>query len=132
MGNNESILLVDDDPAVLRIEKQLLECLGYEITACSDSLQALTAFENDPYRFDLVMTDQIMPKLTGDTLARRLIDIRPEIPVVICSGMKETLERETLQQMGIKAILYKPINRKALADTLRSALGTVQRPSKML
>ncbi len=124
VGGNEHILFVDDEPALVDMGKQMLERLGYRVTAAGGSARALELFRKDPGAFDLVITDMTMPQMTGDALAAELMAIRPEIPVVICTGYSERISQESALEAGIKALIYKPITRSDLAATVRSVLDT--------
>ena len=118
----EWILLVDDEAAVVRLEKQMLERLGYRVTAHINSLEALADFRNDPGRFDLVLTDMTMPNMTGEQLAKKLKRIRPSIPVAICTGFSERLSKEKAVDMGIDRFLMKPVARSEMAHMVRELL----------
>ncbi len=126
-GGNERILLVDDEPALVEMAGQMLERLGYRVTAATGSFQALELFREDPDGFDLVITDMTMPRMTGDVLAAELMALRPDIPVVICTGYSERISKESALAAGIKALIYKPITRKELAATVRSVLDIYPR-----
>jgi len=104
------------------MEKQVLERLGYHVLPFTDSTEALGAFKADPDKFDLVITDMAMPKLPGDKLAVELINIRPDIPIVLCTGFNEALTEEKILSIGIKALLMKPVRIKELAGKLREIL----------
>ena len=118
----ERIMVVDDERSIVRLLRQMLEGLGYTVTAREGSLDALTAFSRAPDRFDLVITDMTMPNLTGDKLARRIREIRPEIPVIICTGFSDRISPETAEAEGVTACLIKPIPRADLARAVRRAL----------
>ena len=118
----ERILLVDDEPAAARLEKLMLERLGYEVTSRLSSLEALEAFKAHPRAFDLVLSDMTMPGMTGDRLARELMAIRPEIPVILCTGFSERISEEKAEALGIKGFLMKPVLKSALARMVRKVL----------
>jgi CheY-like chemotaxis protein len=124
IGGSERILLVDDEILVIQMGRQMLERLGYEVTSRSSSLEAYELFEKAPDQFDLVITDMTMPELTGDRLAEMITGIRPEIPVILCTGYSNRLDPDTIAQVGIRAILYKPLVKNELADTIRKVLST--------
>jgi PAS domain S-box-containing protein len=124
IGGSEHVLLVDDEALVIQMGHQLLERLGYGVTSRSNSLEALKLFEQDPDRFDLVITDMTMPDLTGDQLAKMITRIRPEIPIILCTGYSNRLDQKFIAGAGIRAILYKPLVKNELADTIRSVLST--------
>ena len=123
---NESILLVDDEQAIITMEQQVLERLGYRVTARTGSIEALEAFRAGPDRFDLVLTDMAMPNLSGDKLAAELIRIRPDIPILICTGFSETMTEEKIQSIGIRGLVLKPIIVKDLAKKIREILDGVR------
>jgi signal transduction histidine kinase/ActR/RegA family two-component response regulator len=118
----ERILLIDDEEQIINIEQQILERLGYKVTSKTDSEEALAEFAVQPELFDLVITDMTMPKMNGDQLARRLMDIKPEIPVILCTGFNETITEEKALAMGIVKFVMKPIVKDKLASTIRAVL----------
>jgi CheY-like chemotaxis protein len=113
---------VDDETGIITMEKQMLERLGYHITSRTSSLEALEAFRSAPGKFDLIITDMAMPKMTGDKLSAELIKIRPDIPILLCTGFSETMPEEKAVSMGIKGFLMKPIVMKDLALMVRAVL----------
>ena len=118
----ESILLVDDQDIIVQMEKQMLERLGYHVTARSSSADALEAFRANPEKFDLVITDMTMPNMTGDKLAGELNKIRSEIPVILCTGFSEMMSKEKTEALGIKGFLMKPVVTKNLSRMIRKVL----------
>jgi CheY-like chemotaxis protein len=118
----ERILFVDDEAAIVEISGEMLEDLGYDTVTQTDAIQALNLFKSDPNRFDLVITDMSMPRLSGLEFAAEIIALRPEIPVVICTGFSSRLNEEEARQLGVRAFLLKPILRNQLAQTIRSVL----------
>ncbi|MGB5747576.1 MAG: ATP-binding protein [Desulfobacterales bacterium] len=123
----ERILLIDDEDQIINIEQQILERLGYQVTPKTDSEEALEEFAAQPDRFDLVITDMTMPKMTGDQLARRMMRIKPQIPVILCTGYNEAISEEKALAMGIDMFVMKPIVKDVLASTIRKVLDN--RPS---
>ena len=121
-AGQERILYVDDEPALVGIAKQILERLGYQVTTRTSSLEALELFKAKPDRFDLVITDMTMPNMTGDKLSRELMQIRPDIPVIICTGYSERISEEKVKVMGIRAFAMKPLIMADLAKTVRNVL----------
>jgi PAS domain S-box-containing protein len=119
---SEKILLVDDEEAVMRMERQILQRLGYRVDAYISSVAALEAFRADPGAFDMLLTDMAMPNLTGDLLAKAVREIRPDLPVVICTGFSERINPEKAAAIGIGGFLMKPLVRADLARTLREVL----------
>ncbi|MFO7709839.1 MAG: response regulator [Desulfobacterales bacterium] len=118
----ERILLVDDEEQIVSMEKQVLEKLGYQVTACSGSAEALTVFSSRPDQFDLVITDMTMPHMTGESLAQKLMGIRPGLPVILCTGYSEMITEEKAATMGIRKFVLKPVIKDELAAAVRSAL----------
>ena len=119
----ERILLIDDEQPLVEIGKQMLERLGYKVDTRTSSIEALNLFKADPHRFDLVITDIVMPNMTGDKLADEMIGIRPDIPIVLCTGYSEKFTRRDASDMGIEAFLMKPLVMQDLANTVRQALS---------
>lgn len=119
----EHILLVDDEIMLGEMIRNLLERLGYKVTLYASSLEALAAFRDQPELFDLVITDQTMPEMTGIDMARRMLQIRPDIPIILCSGYSNLINEETAKAAGIKAFALKPLSRSQLAQLIRASLG---------
>jgi PAS domain S-box-containing protein len=120
----ERILLVDDDAAIAQIEKKMLERLGYQVTSRVSSLDALEAFKANPYAYELIVSDMTMPNMTGDQLARAVLAIRQDIPVVICTGYSEWIDPEKAEVMGIKGFLMKPVLLPEMAKMVRNVLDS--------
>jgi CheY-like chemotaxis protein len=127
-GGKEHILVVDDEPLLLQMMKQMLEGLGYTVTAQSNSIDALTKLGNHPEMYDIVITDMTMPHMTGNKLAQRLLEIKPEIPVVLCSGFSETITENEARPRNIRAFLTKPLTTAQIASTIRGILDREQVP----
>ncbi len=121
-GGIEQILLVDDEEAILTMEKRMLERLGYQVASCTSSLEALEVFRSSPDKFDLIITDMAMPNMPGDKLSAELIKIRPGIPILLCTGFSETMSEEKATFLGIKGFLWKPIVMKDLAHKIHEVL----------
>ena len=119
---NECILLVDDERELVEMEKRILESLGYSVTSRVSSIEALELFRAKPDQFDLVITDQTMPNMTGDKLTGELRRIRPDIPVILCTGYSELISSERAKALGISKFLMKPLNMIALSDAIREIL----------
>jgi len=122
VGGTERILLVDDEEGVINMGKRMLAYLGYQVTCHTSSLDALKAFQENPDGFELVITDMEMPNMTGDKLSVELTKIRPDIPVLLCSGFSETMTREKAASLGIKDFLLKPISIKILSQKIREVI----------
>jgi len=118
----EVILLVDDEEVMVDVTKQILDRLGYEVIAKTNSVDALEAFQDEPGKFDLVITDQVMPNMTGTQLAEKLISIRPDILIILCSGFPENVTPEQLESIGVKEFILKPITRQEIAKIIRRVL----------
>ena len=119
---SESILLVDDDKKVAFMEQHMLEKLGYHVTCYLKSPEALEAFKRSPKEFDLVITDLTMPGLTGYQLAEKISEIRPEIPIVLCTGYGEHINKKQYDLKGIKGFLNKPVALKDVSHLIRDIL----------
>ena len=120
----ERIIFVDDEELLVEWGQAVLERLGYTVTALTDSTEALKLFSVDPSRFDLVITDQTMPKLTGLNLARKLLTIRNNIPIILCTGHSDSTSPEKAKEAGIKEFLIKPLGKQQLAAVVRRVLDT--------
>ena len=118
----ETILLVDDEASIVRLEQMMLERLGYRVISRASSIDALKAFRADPDAFDLVITDMTMPNMTGDRLAREVRSIRPGIPVIICTGFSVKMDAQRAAAMGIKGFLMKPVIKSEMARLIRKVL----------
>jgi PAS domain S-box-containing protein len=121
-GGHESILFIDDEPALNEIAKNILERLGYRVTSTARSSEALDLFIAYPSRFDLVVTDMTMPDITGAKLAKKLLSIRKDIPIILCTGYSEHITEEKARKIGIRKMLMKPLEIKELAHTIRKVL----------
>lgn len=118
----ERILLVDDEEQIILSARQMLEDLGYDVTSRTNSVEALELFVRQPDKFDLVMTDQAMPNMTGAELAKRLIGIRPETPIILFTGFSEVISEDKARAIGIREYVMKPVVMRDLAETIRKAL----------
>jgi CheY-like chemotaxis protein len=121
---SERVLLVDDEPPILEMIRRMLEGLGYAVTSAEDGTDALALFCADPHRFDLIFTDMTMPRMTGERLAREVKAIRPDMPVIICTGFSENMNPDRSRELGLSGCLLKPILRSDLAAAVRSALDS--------
>ena len=119
---SEHILLVDDEEAVCAMGKAVLGRLGYIVTTHSRSNEALAAFAENPARFDLVISDQTMPGLTGIELARQLLAIRPELPIILCTGFSNQIDEASAKVIGIRELAVKPINLVTFGNLVRKVL----------
>jgi PAS domain S-box-containing protein len=121
-GGAEHILFIDDEQDIVELADEMLTALGYRVTATHMSQQALEIFENAPRDFDLVITDRTMPKMTGLELAGHMRVLRPEMPIILCSGYGLDLAEESIRNRGINAALIKPLNFQNVAETIRTVL----------
>jgi PAS domain S-box-containing protein len=119
---HERILLVDDEIALTALNQAILKGLGYEITARTSSIEALEAFRAQPDWFDLVITDFTMPHMTGEQMARELLRIRPDIPIILCTGHSERIDKEKAMAVGIREYIMKPVALRDLAVAIRRVL----------
>lgn len=123
-GGNESILYIDDEEDLASLGKEFLEDMGYQVTAMSDSIAALQTFRSNPEKFDLVVTDQTMPGLNGQELAIEMAKIAPQVPVVLCSGLKLSLDSLDAPTHSIREILLKPEVFEKLPEVIRRILDS--------
>jgi len=121
-GGSERILFVDDEKMLVDIGQQALQRLGYDVVSRTSPIEALELFKAKPDFFDLVITDKTMPGITGDVLAKELMSIRPNLPVIICTGYSQTIDHERAKQIGIKAFVMKPILINEIATAVRKVL----------
>jgi PAS domain S-box-containing protein len=121
-GGWERVLLVDDEEALVEMARELLEEIGYQVTSKTGSVEALELFRSDPNSFDLVITDQTMPEMTGLELTRELMAIRPGIPVILSTGFSHAVEAADAKKAGIRAFMMKPLTKGELARTVRKVL----------
>lgn len=119
---NERILLVDDEAALVEVGTAILTSLGYHVTARTSSIEALEVFRARPYGFDLVITDVTMPNMRGDHLARELLKIRSDVPIILCTGFSEIISEEKAKSLGIRKLVMKPLFRNHLAREIRKIL----------
>ncbi len=121
-GGNEHILFVDDEEELTHLAEYILGKLGYKVDVRSSSVEALKAFKNNPKKYDLVITDMNMPKMTGDQLAKNIIAIRRDIPIILCTGFSEIIDEKQAKAIGINEFVYKPLVKKEFAKVVRKAL----------
>ncbi|MBW1608105.1 MAG: response regulator [Deltaproteobacteria bacterium] len=120
---DETILLVDDEEDVLEMMHLMLERLGYRVFSKTSSIEALEEFHREPEKFDLVITDQTMPKMTGMELIQKLMHIRSDIPIILCTGFNEKITEDNTKRLGIDALISKPVRVKEVALTIREVLN---------
>jgi PAS domain S-box-containing protein len=122
-GGRERILFVDDEEMLVEMSQGLLEKVGYEVVTTTSSIEALSLIRNDPSKFDIVITDQTMPDMTGITLAQEILGLRPDIPIILCTGHSESVSSERARNIGIREFLMKPLTKRELAGAIGRALG---------
>lgn len=128
MGGQERIMVVDDEPDILEVLQRALRNQGYKVEAFGDSRKALQAIKDRPQEFDLLFTDQTMPGLTGAGLAREALMVRPDLPVVLCTGFSESIDQEQALDLGVREFVMKPVLMADLARAVRRALDGGARP----
>lgn len=119
----EKILFVDDEEPIVEVGQLMLQNLGYTVTAVTSSTQALETFRASPHDYDLVVTDLTMPQMTGDSLAKKMLEIRDDIPIILCTGYSENMDEGFTHRAGIRRFLKKPISMQELAHTIRTVLN---------
>ncbi len=129
IGGKETILVVDDEPAIVDVVHAALTGFGYCVESFSDPLAALSRFLERPARFDLVITDQSMPGLSGTEFARRIRDVRPGLPLILISGFGEMLDEAAIRQAGVTSVLAKPQRMSDLREVVRDLLDQANGPS---
>ncbi|HVO66677.1 MAG TPA: PAS domain S-box protein [Syntrophales bacterium] len=121
-GGDECILFVDDEEALVSLGKDMLSSLGYKVTIRTSSVEALELFRNNPNSFDIVITDMTMPNMTGIELAQELLRIRPDTPVILCTGFSEAITPDRAKGLGIKDFVMKPVVKNQIASAVRKVL----------
>jgi len=122
-GGNERILVVDDEAKIAKLEQEVLKTLGYQVTAATSSVEAWQMFKGNPENFDLIITDMSMPLMSGIELATKIIELRKDMPIILCTGYSEIINKEQAKAMGICEYLMKPVATDSLATAIRQALG---------
>ncbi|MGD0229026.1 MAG: GAF domain-containing protein [Syntrophorhabdales bacterium] len=120
---HERVLFVDDEEAIVEMGRELLEELGYRVTTRTSSVDALAALKTDPTAYDLIMTDQTMPEMTGLELVRKVLALRPDMPVILCTGFSHLVNADQAKAAGISAFVMKPLTKREIARTIREVLG---------
>lgn len=122
LKGDERILFIDDEFSIVRLQKRSLEKFGYIVIGETDALHAMELFKSDPEHFDIIITDMTMPKICGDELARKIKKIKPDIPIVLCTGFSEKIDVQKTADMGLAGFLMKPVDSKRLAIEIRKVL----------
>jgi PAS domain S-box-containing protein len=120
----ERILFVDDEESIVDLVRKMLNRLGYIVTTRTDGLEALKVFLEQPDQFDLVITDMLMPNMTGAKLSRELMGICPDIPIILCTGFSELINEEKAKEMGIREFIMKPLIMSEMARVVRRVLDS--------
>jgi len=122
-GGSETILFVDDEESMVDLNRQRLERLGYQVKSTTKPVEALEWFRADPDQFDVIITDMTIPRMTGDRLTKEILTIRPEMPVIICTGYSERMSAKKAEALGVSKYIEKPIDLRNLASALREVLN---------
>ena len=121
-GGSERVLFVDDEESMVNLNRQRLERLGYQVKSTTKPEEALEWFRADPDQFDVLITDMTMPRMTGDRLAKEVLEIRPHMPVIICTGYSERMSAKKAEALGARKYIEKPIDLRNLASAIREVL----------
>jgi CheY-like chemotaxis protein len=119
---DENVLFVDDEKVIVDIGGNTLERLGYSVIGKTSSKEALEIFRSQPDHFDLVITDMTMPNMTGMEFAEKLLQIRSDIPIILCTGFSDRVMQEKARSMGIREFINKPISPRGLGESVRRVL----------
>jgi nitrogen-specific signal transduction histidine kinase/CheY-like chemotaxis protein len=122
-GGSEHIMIVDDEESIRMAISEFLEDYGYRTTVFENGAQALAAFKENPEKYDLVFTDMTMPEMTGDILVKKLLKIRNDIPIILCTGYSEKIDESKALKAGVKFFIQKPVSNRKLDETIRKALS---------
>jgi DNA-binding NtrC family response regulator len=115
-------MIVDDEPSIANLAARILARLNYKPLALTNAAAAAIAFETTPEAFDLLITDLTMPHLTGLDLARRVLAVRPGLPIILCTGHRSVEQESEFSALGIRMVLNKPFRTEALAQAIHDAL----------
>lgn len=122
LTGSERVLFVDDEEMLAQAGKAMLEHLGYTVTSKTSSTEALEFIQNDPHGFDLVITDQAMPIMPGSEFAKQLLEIRPDIPIILCTGYSSKVDKEKALEIGIREFAFKPLDKREISLLIRKVL----------
>ncbi len=120
----EHILLVDDEYKIVAMEKEMLEDLGYKTTIRTGSIDALEAFKSNPDQYDMVISDMTMPNMNGADLATNILNIRPDTPIILCTGFSDKIDPESAAAIGVRKLMMKPVSIEQLAQVIREELDS--------
>lgn len=126
----ERIIVVDDEPMNVMLLENMLQSLGYSVVGFHNSEDALVTMQLDPSRYDLLISDMTMPNVTGEQLARSILKLRPEMPIILCTGHSESLDKKAAKTLGIMDYIAKPLSLKTLAESVRSCLDASKNKGK--
>jgi DNA-binding NtrC family response regulator len=127
LKGKERILFVDDEIFIVDVYREILEKYGYRVTGESSPHEALVFFRSHPDDFDLIITDMTMPHMTGDELIKEIHAIRPGMPVIICTGYNDWLDKDVISELGVRDAIKKPVGAKQLVETVRNVLDKCER-----
>jgi len=119
---DERIILIDDEVSILRLGHQRLERLGYKVESTTSPIEALNLFRSQPEKFDLLITDLTMPKMTGDQLVKEILNIRPDLPIILCTGFSERIDEKKSKEIGVADYIEKPLDKRDFAFRVRKVL----------
>jgi signal transduction histidine kinase/ActR/RegA family two-component response regulator len=122
VGGREHILFVDDELPLTNLVSRMLSKIGYHVTTCNHPADALTLFRHHPEQFDLIISDVTMPEMGGHEMAREMLKIRPDLPVLLCTGHSESITEKIASNIGVRALMYKPLVQYELSSTIRNVL----------
>jgi CheY-like chemotaxis protein len=120
---------VDDEESLVKLGHQMLETLGYKVTSLTSSREALDRFKINPGKYDLVITDYTMPQMTGFDLTREILSVKPDVPVILCTGFSEQVSDEQASTIGVKRVIMKPLPIREVAETIREVLDMNETPT---
>ena len=118
----ERILFIDDEESLVKLGQRMLNQLGYSVETKRDPIEALALVRSEPDRFDLIITDMTMPQMTGDKLAKEILSIRPDMPIILCTGFSEKIDDKKAQALGIRKYIEKPLSSSDLSIAIRKVL----------
>ncbi len=127
-AGSANVLLIDDEISLLETGGRMLESLGYSVTSFQDSEQALAEFRKNPREYDVVISDMTMPRMTGKTLASELLRIRPDLPIILCTGYSDLISEAECEEIGIRKLIMKPYKKKEIAQAIDEAINKKQLP----
>ena len=125
-GQGEHVLCVDDEPALVELLRDQLVALGYRVTAHVSPVAALSDFLAHPLDFDVLLTDLTMPGMSGADLAEKVLDVRPDLPIVMATGYGHAMSEERARELGVRPLLYKPFTMAVLGDAIQDALASAR------